>query len=252
MGVVYSEWGLRGVETLRERASVIVIVDVLSFSTAVDVAVSRGASISPFPPGDSGAIRAAAKRLGVQAASQKRSSEGQFSLSPASLEALRPGDRLLLPSPNGSRLSLVGEAAHILTGCLRNAEAVAAKALDLACGGDVAVIPAGERWPDDSLRPAVEDLIGAGAVIEALGLMVTAESEVARDAYRAGRARLAEVIRGSVSGQDLIGRGFAQDVEIALALNVSRCAPMMRDGAYEDGWGGLGPIRADAVIARPS
>lgn len=236
MGRVYCEWGLHGIETLRGEVPVLVIVDVLSFSTAVDVGVSRGASISPFPPGDAGAIRAAAKRLGVQAASLKRSSEGRFSLSPASLEALRPGDRLLLPSPNGSRLSLVGEGAHVLTGCLRNAEAVAAKALELANGGDVAVIPAGERWPDDSLRPAIEDLIGAGAVIEALGMRVTAEAEVARDVFRAGRQRAAEMIRASVSGQDLIGRGFSQDVEIALAIGVSRCAPLLREGAYEDGW----------------
>ena len=41
MASVVLEWGMAGVEALRERVSVLVIVDVLSFSTAVDVAVSR-------------------------------------------------------------------------------------------------------------------------------------------------------------------------------------------------------------------
>ena len=49
MGQAFTEWGLRGVEVLRDRVAVLVIVDVMSFSTTVDVAVARGASVIPFP-----------------------------------------------------------------------------------------------------------------------------------------------------------------------------------------------------------
>lgn len=61
MQKVHCEWGLSGVELLREHAAVIVIVDVLSFSTAVDVAVHRKARIHPFPWGDDDAAREEAR-----------------------------------------------------------------------------------------------------------------------------------------------------------------------------------------------
>ena len=57
---VACEWGLHGIQALRERAAVLVIVDVLSFSTAVDVALARGASVIPFPFGNPALARAAA------------------------------------------------------------------------------------------------------------------------------------------------------------------------------------------------
>ena len=52
------EWGPRAVDVFEAWADIVVVVDVLSFSTAVDVAVSRGAAILPCA-GD----QAAAERL---------------------------------------------------------------------------------------------------------------------------------------------------------------------------------------------
>ena len=113
------EWGLRGLEMLASRVAAVVIVDVLSFSTAVDVALGRGGRIAPFPHGDLDAARAEAKKRGALLAYPRRAAGGQFSLSPASLMKLDAGATLLLPSPNGSRLSVAGGATPILTGCLR-------------------------------------------------------------------------------------------------------------------------------------
>ena len=58
---VISEWGLSGIESLFNRADAFVVVDVLSFSTCVDVACSNGAHVFPFPIND----REAAKEEGL-------------------------------------------------------------------------------------------------------------------------------------------------------------------------------------------
>jgi hypothetical protein len=158
--MILTEWGMAGVETLRERAAVLVIVDVLSFLTAVDVAVSKGAVVFPFPYGDEDTAQAAADRVGAVLAKPRRSSGSQISLSPQSLMAVPAGTRIMFPSPNGARLSLACCDRPVLTGCLRNAAAVAKTARQMAGGGAVGVVPAGELWPDGSLRPAIEDLLG--------------------------------------------------------------------------------------------
>ena len=96
----------------------------------------------------------------------------------------------------------------------------------------VGVVPAGERWPDGSLRLAIEDLLGAGAIIYHLGLPCSPEAQVARDAFRSARPDLPRLIKASVSGCELVERGFQRDVEIAVETEVSACVPLLIGGAY--------------------
>ncbi|WP_377355235.1 2-phosphosulfolactate phosphatase [Phenylobacterium terrae] len=232
MAQVVCEWGLPGIEMLRSTATVFVIVDVLSFSTAVSVATDTGAEVIPFPWGDADAAREEAARQSAIAASPKRAAGGQLSLSPASLRHVVRGTRLLLPSPNGSRLSLATGEVPTLCGCLRNYKSVAEAVQAMRLDGLVAVIPAGERWADGSLRPAIEDWIGAGAIISAIEAEVSAEAAVARAVFAAAANDLASVIRTCMSGRELIERGFGEDVEIALEVGSSKRAPRLIDGAY--------------------
>jgi 2-phosphosulfolactate phosphatase len=90
------------------------------------------------------------------------------------------------------------------------------------------VIAAGERWPDGQLRPAVEDLLGAGALIQALGggVLRSPEAETARACF-ASSAAPADLIQACASGVELIQRGFADDVAIATELNVSDTVPVL-------------------------
>lgn len=228
---VRCEWGARGARALATAGDVIVIVDVLSFATAVDVAVARGAVVYPFA-GEGAAEFAAAE--GALLASPDRE-DSIYSLSPASLASLPAGARLVLPSPNGAMLTLVAREtapqALILAGCLRNAAAVAATAN--RAGGRVAVIAAGERWPGDrSLRPAIEDWLGAGAIIRELAGSRSPEAELAAVVFEQTRAGLARLVRGSGSGRELIGRGFAGDVDLAVELNVSSVAPRLTAAGF--------------------
>src|SRR5215831_14398933 len=93
------EWGLPGLLHLAPISDVVVIVDVLSFSTAVDIAISNGASILPYPHKD-GSASAFAAAKGAQLARDRRLGSGEYSLSPASLRAIPAGTALILPSPN--------------------------------------------------------------------------------------------------------------------------------------------------------
>ena len=84
----------------------------------------------------------------------------------------------MLPSPNGSTLSLATAETPTLAGCLKNCRTVALAAVTY--GNRIAVIPAGEKWPDGSLRPSFEDFIGAGAVIRYLIRRVVTRGEIGK------------------------------------------------------------------------
>ena len=95
------------------------------------------------------------------------------------------------------------------------------------------MIPAGERWKDDgSLRPACEDLIGAGAIIRHLDGQRSPEALVALAAFRAVESALDQALRQCSSGKELLEWGVAPDVLLAAQLNVSTCAPVLVNDAY--------------------
>lgn len=231
---VRCEWGAHGVSLLAPISDVVVIVDVLSFSTAVDVAVSRGAAVFPYRWRDDTAAAYAASLDAILADHGREPS--RYSLSPASLSGIPAGTRLVLPSPNGATLTVAAKPTPVLAGCLRNAAAVAAVAQ--AHGRRIAVVPAGERWTDDrSLRPALEDLVGAGAIIRHIDGRRSPEALAAVAAFQAVESDLFETLRQCSSGKELIECGFDADVRLAAHLGVSDCAPLLVDDAYV-GWSG--------------
>jgi 2-phosphosulfolactate phosphatase len=230
------EWGEQGLHALAPSAATIVIVDVLSFSTAVDIAVSRGASVYPARWKDERSAQMATS-LGAKLAvpRQRVSPEQPYSLSPPTLRSLPPGSRLVLPSPNGATLSTIAaeSGATVIAGCLRNATTVGRFCRNQA--GEVAVIAAGERWgrSEGSLRPAVEDLIGAGAILDALGSeSVSPEAQAAIAAFRSCRESVRETLLDASSGRELIEAGYPLDVEVAAEIDTSTAVPCLHGGCF--------------------
>lgn len=224
------EWGPEGLRRLAPGSDAVVLVDALSFSTSVDVAVARGVEVVPCRWGDARAEALASERGAVLA--RPRGSGGP-SLSPPSLAALPAGSRVVLPSPNGATLATLAPDGRTLAGCFRNASAVARAAARL--GPRVSVIPAGERWEDSgTLRPALEDWLAAGAVLAALPGRRSPEAEAAVCAFHALRGDLHAWLLACASGEELVQAGYAEDVAWAAALDASRAAPLLRGGAFAD------------------
>jgi 2-phosphosulfolactate phosphatase len=230
------EWAPEGAALLARACPVLVVLDVLRFTTAVEVAVARGAEVVPREWPDRGAASAGHEGSGGGAAVLPDPGDprnpGPWSLSPVSLLGVPAGARVELASPNGGAASLAaaGTGAVVLAGCLRNASAAAAAARRL--GGPVGVVAAGERRADGSLRPAVEDLVGAGAVLHALGGRPSPEARAAVAAFRDAAADLPATLAGCASGRELAARGHAADLRLAAELDVSRVVPRLSGGAF--------------------
>ena len=259
------EWGSAGAAALAPSSSCLVIVDVLSFSTSVTVAAEAGTRVYPWwgsrPEDAAGFAREHRARL-----AGGRRSGAPWSLSPAALRRAPFTPRLVLPSPNGSAIcaaavaaavpaaaaaaapvaAAAGGEAAVIAGCLRNAAAVGRFMRERDDPGPITVIAAGERWPDGSLRPALEDLLGAGAVLAAVGgalspgtlspgatsrWALSPEAEVARACYGA-TTDVAAAVAGSVSGRELTEDGFGDDVAIAVEIDSCDLVPILADGAF--------------------
>jgi 2-phosphosulfolactate phosphatase len=230
------EWGPVGARRLVEcGARTIVVVDVLSFTTAVSIAVAGGTEVWPSRPGRE--ATGLARRVGAELAADREATtpERPWSLSPAALLAAPPAGRLVLPSPNGSAIAAAAEGCTVVAASLRNRAAVG-RHLAGRPPGAIGVVASGERFEDGSLRPAVEDLLGASLVLAALsgaGGRLSPEARVAtRAAVGMTASELRETVVGSVSGVELEGRGFVQDVEAAVELDVDDVVPVMREGRF--------------------
>ena len=242
------DWGLQGAVAIANGAAAVVVVDVLSFCTTLSVALDAGIEVFPFRIRDASAAAFAASHGAVLAVGRREAGPTGVSLSPVSVRrATEPGgpltstSKLVLPSPNGAAICRqLGDVKDLLVvgGSMRNASACAAW-LVKATRGPIAVVAAGERWPGDVLRPAVEDLWGAGLIIDAMTALgagpISPEASAARAAYRALGRSPAMALAACASGRELAGDGYAEEIAVAAELDSSRKVPVLVGEAFRAG-----------------
>ncbi len=235
------DWGLPGAMAIADNVDVVVVVDVLSFTTALSVAADAGIEVYPYRFRDASAASFAATKQALLAVGRSEAGAAGVSMSPLSVRAaarsggaLAERGRLVLPSPNGSAISrtLSERGTTVVGACLRNAPAVALWVQRHAAGSPIAVVAAGERWPGDSLRPAVEDLWGAGAVMAALGGILSPEAQSAVAAYRGVARTLPHSLATCASGRELIADGHGDEIALAAESGTSVAVPVLQGECF--------------------
>ena len=200
------EWGVGGLERLAP-ADIVVVVDVLRFSSSVADAVASGATVSL-----------------ADAVSWSR---------------------------NGAAVAAGAGDAVVLLGSLRNAAAVARAVTAVQernqARTSVAVIAAGEADAGGAVRFAVEDQLGACAIVAALtdlGIDHTSpDAAVAAEGFRALKRALRHLIGASGSARELADGVAATERMLSSGVVPSTAAqaaevdaldvvPVLRDGSF--------------------
>jgi 2-phosphosulfolactate phosphatase len=232
------DWGRRGAYAAAERGDALVVVDTLSFSTAVATAIDRGVLVHPCRWEDDPSE--VARGLGAEFTVKRTEvpERGQYSLSPGTLGELAAGTKLVVRSLNGATCTaLAGRVPNLFVAGLVNASAVSAAVDAVLRTSDlsVTVVACGERWEDANedgpLRVAVEDYLGAGAVLSGIRLGKSPEARVCEAAFRAGKADLPALLAECGSGLELRSIGFEQDVTHAAKLDCYDSVPVLH-GAW--------------------
>lgn len=234
---IRTEWGRAGAGVLGPGAGCLVVIDVLSFTTSVSVATAAGTAVFPYRWRDDSARSFAAANAAELAVGRREA--GPWSLSPAAIRRAPFVERLVLPSPNGSSIAAAVEGTPVIAACLRNVSAVADWLVTQHWGTadrPIAIIPAGEHWPGtDTVRPALEDWLGAGALAAALiERGIATPSPEARTAATVfdGTSDVGALVTECASGRELAAIGFADDVAIAVELDADSTVPVLVDGAF--------------------
>jgi len=196
------DWGLEGLRRLAP-ADVYVVVDVIRFASNAAVTVAEGGE--------------------VVVAESRCPNGGAISRELAELPPREDGERPL-----------------VLAAALRNASAVAraikAEQERRSARTSIAVIAAGERTPEGDLRFAVEDHLGAGAVIDALTPLgidhSSPEAVAAAESFAALRRAVKHLLTASGSGRELEGDPRHEQVRAAAKVDDLDAVPVLRDGVY--------------------
>lgn len=133
-----------------------------------------------------------------------------------------------------------GTGATVIAASLRNAsaaaEAILAEQTRRGARTSIGIVAAGERGEHGGTRFAVEDQLGAGALIDALadrGIDHTSpEAAATCEAFRGLRRAVRHLLTASGSGLALIDLGRRDEVLHAAEIDAATAVPVLRDGVF--------------------
>lgn len=206
------EWGLDGLARLAP-ADVVIVVDVLRFSTTVTDAVARGDAVP---------LDADADAVSINGARVARAAAASGAL--VVLACLRNASAVARAVLAEQRRRAGRTSVAVIAAGERVTATAAGGALAGAGGGTGAV------------RFCVEDHLGAGAVVNALARVgidhTSPEAAVAAEAFRGLQGAVRHVLTASGSGQELIARERRDEVLAAAELDAVDAVPVLHDGVF--------------------
>lgn len=234
------DWGPEGVTEAVARGDIVVVVDVLRFSSTATAAVAAGMKLLPVDAVPEARLKAEELDLPLVRSSRGSPDPEQPTDSPLwYAEHGRPGAAAVYPSPNGARLTaLAAGHPHVYAGAFLNSTAVARVAAREAKKDalNMTVIAAGERSTDFDPAAAsrrlfaIEDYLAAGAIVAASGLSLSPDARVAATAWHGSRDDLLEILRSCLSGRWLIDSDRSEEVDYCAQVDAVTAVPMLRDG----------------------
>jgi 2-phosphosulfolactate phosphatase len=147
----------------------------------------------------------------------------------------------VLGGPGGVADALSEIGAAVVAGSLRNCAAIANWSLAQQAGkGDrfrVAVVAVGETRTDGTARFALEDLLGAGAIIDALAVVgidyYSPEAAAAAAAFTGLRNATGHLIGASTSGRAMAAVDGRDLIEHAIRIDASSEVQILREFSFD-------------------
>lgn len=242
-------WGVGGAQAAGRRGDVVIVVDVLRFSTAVAAAVASGLYVRPASGGSapcppplrpgSGACKRSGTEERERAWPTTAAPTPKAPLSPLGYAGAGVAGVVEIRSLNGAACVRAAEgAAALYAGSLVNATCVAREAADAAAalGRSITVVACGELWRCAAgglrMRCAVEDFLGAGAILSRV-CRISPRAAVAASRFERAWPELERILVASRSGRELIEGGSAADVNYAAALDSVPISPLLLSGIFK-------------------
>lgn len=214
----------------------IVAIDVLRASSTMVTALANGARgiVPVVAPSEAVEVRT---KLGAENVLLGGEREGikieNFDLGNSPLEYSRDivqGKVIAMCSTNGTALfTLFRYSGTVRVGCFLNLSAVSRDIVE--DGSDVAILCAGDEGDYSS-----EDTLCAGALVDKLAdslleeIILNDSARLALLHYNASHERLAESLRDSSHGRDLVALGFGEDLAFVSEIDRFDIAPCFESG----------------------